>query len=149
MDEKIQEGNTHETILFCYMIVKTILPFTYLFCVEGEYALEVEDDECKIITEKTVFDHIREKAKNFSLLSAFDNICCPPLEVLLARNHAHDKRPALSHDVVVLDDADRPKVPQTNEANLPAELRKAERNGIHNTAGSSNNMSNIVETGGR
>ncbi|XP_061367857.1 DExH-box ATP-dependent RNA helicase DExH17 [Gastrolobium bilobum] len=122
---------------------------------EGGRALEVEEDKCKIITEKTVFDHIREKAKNFSLLSAFDNIRCPSLEVLLARNHAREKRPDRCHEVVVLDDEDRLKVPQLTDVNLPAELRKADHDDINlyltlndpNTAGSSNNMSSILDTG--
>ncbi|TKY63226.1 ATP-dependent DNA helicase MER3-like [Spatholobus suberectus] len=123
--------------------------------VEGGHALGVEEDKCKIITEKTVFDHIREKAKNFSLLSAFDNIRCPSLEVLLSRNHALERRPDHRHEVVVLDDEDELEVPRQNDANLPAELRKAEHDDInfyptlndHSTTGSSKNMSSIVDTG--
>ncbi|KAK7293418.1 hypothetical protein RJT34_16283 [Clitoria ternatea] len=121
---------------------------------EGGRAPDVEEDKCKIITEKTVFDHIREKAKNFSLLSASDNIRCPPLEVLLARTHAREKRPDRCHEVVVLDDEDELQVPQQKEANLPAELRKAEQDDInldltlddHVTAGSSNYVSSILDT---
>ncbi|KAE9605113.1 hypothetical protein Lalb_Chr10g0093731 [Lupinus albus] len=126
---------------------------------EGGHALEVEDDECKIITEKTVFEHIREKAKNFSLLSAFDNIRCPSLEVLLKRNHSREKRSDLHYEVVDLDDADRLEVPQQTHVNSPAELSKTEHNDINpyatlndqnsNTSGSSNSMSSIVDTGTR
>ncbi|RZB59977.1 DExH-box ATP-dependent RNA helicase DExH17 [Glycine soja] len=117
--------------------------------VEGVRAFGVVEDECKSITEKTVFDHIREKAKNFSLLSAYDNIHFPSLEVLLSRNHAREKRPDHRHEVVVLDDEDRPEVPQRNDVNLQVELRKAEQDDIkfylndHCTTGSSN----IVDTG--
>eukprot|EP00256_Glycine_max_P067259 XP_025981854.1 DExH-box ATP-dependent RNA helicase DExH17 [Glycine max] len=116
---------------------------------EGVRAFGVVEDECKSITEKTVFDHIREKAKNFSLLSAYDNIHFPSLEVLLSRNHAREKRPDHRHEVVVLDDEDRPEVPQRNDVNLQVELRKAEQDDIkfylndHCTTGSSN----IVDTG--
>ncbi|OIV97201.1 hypothetical protein TanjilG_28952 [Lupinus angustifolius] len=123
---------------------------------EGGHALEVGDDECKIITEKTVFEHIREKAKNFSLLSAFDNIRCPSLEVLLKRNHSREKRPDLRYEVVDLDDADRLEVPQQTHVNSPTELSKIEHNDINpyatlndhnsNTAGNSNSMSSIVDT---
>ncbi|QHN87395.1 uncharacterized protein DS421_16g554730 [Arachis hypogaea] len=121
---------------------------------EGGHALEVEDDDCKIITEKTVFDHIREKARNFSLLAALDNIRCPPLDVL-TRNHAREKRPAISHDILVLDDADTAKVPQTNQTNFPADPSRLECNDANlkltsndqNSAGSSNDMNHIVETG--
>ncbi|KAL1352828.1 hypothetical protein AAHE18_06G196400 [Arachis hypogaea] len=121
---------------------------------EGGHALEVEDDDCKIITERTVFDHIREKARNFSLLAALDNIRCPPLDVL-TRNHAREKRPAISHDILVLDDADTAKVPQTNQTNFPADPSRLECNDANlkltsndqNSAGSSNDMNHIVETG--
>ncbi|RDX81475.1 DExH-box ATP-dependent RNA helicase DExH17, partial [Mucuna pruriens] len=122
---------------------------------EGRHALRVEQDKYKIITEKTVFDHIREKAKNFSLQSAFNNICCPSLEVLLSRNHAGEKRPDHRHEVVVLDDEDGLKVPPQNDVNLSVELRKAKQDDIklyltlndHSTSGSSNNMSSIIDTG--
>nr|KYP63300.1 putative ATP-dependent DNA helicase HFM1 [Cajanus cajan] len=117
---------------------------------EGGHALGVEEDKCKIITEKTVFDHIREKAKNFSALSVFDNIRFPSLEVLLSKNHAREKRPNHRHEVVVLDDEDEPEVP--NDVNFPIELRKTEQDDIKlyltlSTPGSSNNMSSIVDTG--
>ncbi|PPS04848.1 hypothetical protein GOBAR_AA15815 [Gossypium barbadense] len=36
---------------------------------EGEFAAGIENDDCKIITEQSIFDHIREKAKNFPLLT--------------------------------------------------------------------------------
>ncbi|KAK7273541.1 hypothetical protein RIF29_14597 [Crotalaria pallida] len=123
---------------------------------EGGHSLEVEDDDCKIITEKTVFELIREKAKNLSLLSAFDNIRCPSLEVL-KRNRAREKRPDLRYEVVDLDGADSLKVPQQTHVNSPAKLSKVEDNDINlyltlndhnsNTAGSSNSMSSIVGTG--
>ncbi|KAK7395828.1 hypothetical protein VNO78_16399 [Psophocarpus tetragonolobus] len=123
---------------------------------EGGHVLHVvEEDKCKIITEKTVFDHIREKAKNFCLLSAFDNIRCPSLEVLLSRNHACEKRPAQRCEVVVLDDEDEPEVPQQNYVNLPLELRNAEKGGVklhltlndHSSTVNSNNMSSVIDTG--
>ncbi|KAK7411205.1 hypothetical protein VNO78_02637 [Psophocarpus tetragonolobus] len=123
---------------------------------EGGHVLHVvEEDKCKIITEKTVFDHIREKAKNFSLLSAFDNIRCPSLEVLLSRNHACEKRPAQRCEVVVLDDEDEPEVPQQNYVNLPLEFRNAEKGGVklhltlndHSSTVNSNNMSSVIDTG--
>lgn len=124
---------------------------------EGEPALEVEEDECKIINEKTVFDHIREKAKNFSLLSPYDNIRSPSPEVLLlTRKHAREKRCGLHHEVIVLDDeTDRLNILSPAKVNSPAELRKADHYDSnlhlaledHNTVGSSNTMSNLADTG--
>lgn len=40
-----------------------------------------DEDECKIITERTVFDHIREKAKNFPMLAASKNNAHSPAAV--------------------------------------------------------------------
>ncbi|KAK2361463.1 DExH-box ATP-dependent RNA helicase DExH12 [Trifolium repens] len=129
---------------------------------EDERALEVEEEKFKILNEKTVFDHIREKAKNFSLLSSFENIRCPSVEVLLGRNHAREKwsnhgrekRSYDGHEIVVLDDDDN-KVPGQTDVNFPADLRKAVHEDInlsltlndHNIAESSDNMSSVVDTG--
>ncbi|XP_068485342.1 DExH-box ATP-dependent RNA helicase DExH17 isoform X5 [Phaseolus vulgaris] len=118
---------------------------------EDGHALGVEEDKCKMITEKTVFDHIRQKAKSFSLLSAFDNIRCPSLEVFLSKDNTRVKSHNHHHEIVVLDDEDGLQVPQPNGVNLPVELKKAEQDGIkhhltlndHDTTGSSN----IVDTG--
>ncbi|XP_068485340.1 DExH-box ATP-dependent RNA helicase DExH17 isoform X3 [Phaseolus vulgaris] len=117
---------------------------------EDGHALGVEEDKCKMITEKTVFDHIRQKAKSFSLLSAFDNIRCPSLEVFLSKDNTRVKSHNHHHEIVVLDDEDGLQVPQPNGVNLPVELKKAEQDGIkhhltlndHDTTGSSN----IVDT---
>ncbi|KAL5058416.1 hypothetical protein RYX36_030020 [Vicia faba] len=130
---------------------------------EGGNALEVEEEKSKVITEKTVFDHIREKAKSFSLLASFENIRCPSVEVFLGRNHArektscHDreKRSYHGHEVVVLDDDDN-KVSGQTDVNFPADLRKKEHRDInlrlilndHNLAESSYNMSSLVDDTG-
>lgn len=118
---------------------------------------EVEEDECKIINEKTVFDHIREKAKNFSLLSAYDNIRLRSPEVLrLTRKRDGEKRPGPPHEVIVLDDeTEKLNISPQAKVNFPAGLREAEefeRSLIldwkdHNTVGSSNATGNAVNTG--
>ncbi|KOM38281.1 hypothetical protein LR48_Vigan03g166300 [Vigna angularis] len=120
--------------------------------VEDGHSLEVEEEKCKMITEKTVFDHIRQKAKCFSLLSAFDNIRCPSLEVFLSKDNARLKRRNHHHEIVVLDDEDGLEVPQPNGVNLPVELKNAEQDGIrpyltlndHHIAGSSNIVDTVV-----
>lgn len=84
-----------------------------------------------------------------------DNIRCPPLEVLLARNHVREKRPDHRHEVVILDEEDKLEVPRKTDVNLLPELRKEEHDDInlyltlndHNTAESSNNMSSLVDSG--
>ncbi|KAK4282378.1 hypothetical protein QN277_013762 [Acacia crassicarpa] len=124
---------------------------------EGGCAPEVEEDQCKIISEKTVFDHIREKAKNFALLSAYDNIRLPSPEVLLlARKRAREKRPALPHEVIVLDDeTEGLNISPQAKVNFPVGLREAEDDDgrlfldlvDYNTVGSSNAAGDAVETG--
>ncbi|KAG6790126.1 hypothetical protein POTOM_006273 [Populus tomentosa] len=59
---------------------------------EGEPGFEIQNDSCKIISEQTIFEHIREKAKNFPLLTTSSNVCSPPSEaMLLTRKRRRDK----------------------------------------------------------
>ncbi|KAK9943678.1 hypothetical protein M0R45_009279 [Rubus argutus] len=44
---------------------------------EDEVAAKVQNDEYKIVTQQTVFDHIREKAKNFPVLVASNSVFPP------------------------------------------------------------------------
>ncbi|XP_028786298.1 DExH-box ATP-dependent RNA helicase DExH17-like [Neltuma alba] len=124
---------------------------------EGGCETEVEEDECKIVNEKTVFDHIREKAKNFSLLSAYDNIRLPsPEALLLTRKRAREKRHGLPHEVIVLDDeTERLSISPQAEVNFPVRLRKAADDVSnlfldlkdHYTVGSSNATDDAMDTG--
>ncbi|OMO59219.1 hypothetical protein CCACVL1_24992 [Corchorus capsularis] len=75
---------------------------------EGESAAETERDDCKIISEQTIFDHIREKAKNFPLLTPSKNAYSPTSEgLILPRKRARHQ----IHEQIVLDDSS----PQSNE----------------------------------
>ncbi|GAA0138701.1 DNA metabolism protein [Lithospermum erythrorhizon] len=59
---------------------------------EGGPVLTIEDEECKIIDSTTVFDHIREKAKNLPVLSKSSSDA-PSLETLsLIRKRTYDKQ---------------------------------------------------------
>ncbi|GKV07756.1 hypothetical protein SLEP1_g19485 [Rubroshorea leprosula] len=49
---------------------------------ECEPAADNEDDDCKIITKQTIFDHIREKAKNFPLLTTSNGASSPTSSTL-------------------------------------------------------------------
>lgn len=50
---------------------------------EGELTKrDDDDDDCKIISEITVFDHIREKAKCFPALTALSSSCSPSRQLL-------------------------------------------------------------------
>ncbi|XP_051146155.1 DExH-box ATP-dependent RNA helicase DExH17 [Andrographis paniculata] len=48
---------------------------------EDGQPVEAEDDDCKIITERTVFDHIRKKAKSLPSLPLTNDISSPSMEV--------------------------------------------------------------------
>ncbi|XP_027153798.1 DExH-box ATP-dependent RNA helicase DExH17 [Coffea eugenioides] len=72
---------------------------------EGASRVDTEDDECKIITEKTVFDHIREKAKTFPALEISNNACSPSLETLtLIRKRTREKQLELDNSFEILEE---------------------------------------------
>ncbi|KAF3612838.1 hypothetical protein FXO38_36587 [Capsicum annuum] len=75
-------------------------------------ASTVEDDECKIIDEKTIFDHIREKAKNLPALTSLKGTCSPSLETLnLIRKRTREKQLLVENAAGVSDEVRRTKVP--------------------------------------
>ncbi|XP_017255311.1 DExH-box ATP-dependent RNA helicase DExH17 isoform X4 [Daucus carota subsp. sativus] len=94
----------------------------------GSTAMLVEDDDCKIITERTVFDHIRKKAKSLPILAAsnVDPQCSPSLETLtLIRKRNRERQLELDSAIEVLDDMDESNFHWNSVS--PAEPRKAEQ----------------------
>ncbi|KAL5793217.1 hypothetical protein ACOSP7_001811 [Xanthoceras sorbifolium] len=93
---------------------------------EGKPASEVENDDCKIITEQTIFEHIHEKAKTFPVLTASKNIRLPSSEPLfLKRKHPPEKFLEL-RDEDVSDETEGIKFPQVSLLSPFAESREAE-----------------------
>lgn len=89
---------------------------------EGESATENEKDGSKIITEQTIFDHIREKAKNFSLLSIPSATCSPPPKALIPTR----KRPCGSDsELDALPEIEKGKIPQESVLPSYSEPREA------------------------
>ncbi|XP_059294176.1 DExH-box ATP-dependent RNA helicase DExH17 isoform X2 [Lycium ferocissimum] len=75
-------------------------------------AAAIEDDECRIINEKTIFDHIREKAKNLPALTSLRGTCSPSLETLnLIRKRTREKQRLVENEVGVYEEVRRTKVP--------------------------------------
>ncbi|XP_038703510.1 DExH-box ATP-dependent RNA helicase DExH17 [Tripterygium wilfordii] len=71
---------------------------------EGETSPEVENDDCVTVTEQTVFDHIREKAKKFPVLTTANNACSPsPKAFLLTMKRPYDKHLELHDELNDLD----------------------------------------------
>ncbi|KAK6928372.1 Sec63 domain, partial [Dillenia turbinata] len=59
---------------------------------EDGQAVETDEDDCKIISEKTVFDHIRRKAKNFPVLASLDIPASPSSQAtVLTRKRTREK----------------------------------------------------------
>ncbi|XP_059639958.1 DExH-box ATP-dependent RNA helicase DExH17 isoform X2 [Cornus florida] len=80
---------------------------------EGAPTVETEDDDCKIITERTVFEHIREKAKTFPLLAASNNLSSPSSEALvLIRKRSREKQLELDNTIEVFEVTERNKIPR-------------------------------------
>ncbi|XVF60252.1 hypothetical protein PTKIN_Ptkin08bG0030000 [Pterospermum kingtungense] len=70
---------------------------------EGEPAAEIEKDDCKIITGQSIFDHIRDKAKNFPLLTPSTN-AYPAASggVILTRNRTREHERSKIRQQIVL-----------------------------------------------
>ncbi|TQD98072.1 hypothetical protein C1H46_016337 [Malus baccata] len=100
---------------------------------EDEVAAKAEEEECKIITHQTVFDHIREKAKNFPVLVASNGAHSASTEPLvLTRKRAREKQLEPHREFEVLEELEWNKIPRRTAVNPSSEPKEAEQN-QHNT----------------
>lgn len=96
---------------------------------EGVPAAAVEDDECRIINENTIFDHIREKAKNLPVLTSLKVTCSPSLETLnLIRKRTREKQLPVKNAVGVSEEVRKTKVPCHSMVIQSAEIIDLEEN---------------------
>ncbi|CBI34887.3 unnamed protein product, partial [Vitis vinifera] len=96
---------------------------------EGSPAIETEDDECKIITEQTVFEHIRKKSKSFNVLTKSNASVSPSSEALiLTRKRTHEQQLEL-HVTEALEETERSKIPRRAMVSPFLHSREAELNG--------------------
>ncbi|XP_052485594.1 DExH-box ATP-dependent RNA helicase DExH17 isoform X2 [Gossypium raimondii] len=70
---------------------------------EGEFAAGIENDDCKIITEQSIFDHIREKAKNFPLLTPNNAYSPSSGGLILTRKRSSDQEKSKIRQHILLD----------------------------------------------
>ncbi|KAG6389908.1 hypothetical protein SASPL_151383 [Salvia splendens] len=78
---------------------------------------ETEDDDCRIITSKTVFDHIREKAKILPVLPMSDSTSSPSLDAFtLIRKRTREMHLVLDNDFEVLEIQGSYRTPQSRMA---------------------------------
>ncbi|CAL5371830.1 unnamed protein product [Camellia sinensis] len=98
---------------------------------EGGPSFETGDSECKIINQRTVFDHIREKAKSFPNLAASPNACPPSSEtLLLIRKRTHEKHLEHNNAIEVLEETEGNKIPRSNLLIPSSEHREQHRDDI-------------------
>ncbi|XP_022741905.1 DExH-box ATP-dependent RNA helicase DExH17 [Durio zibethinus] len=100
----------------------------------GEPAAGIEKDDCKIITGQSIFDHIREKAKNFPLLTPSSNAYpATPGGLNLARKRTLDQERSKILQQIVLDASPQSTGPEQNADGINNYLTRKH----HITAGSS------------
>ncbi|KAI9176307.1 hypothetical protein LWI28_001085 [Acer negundo] len=118
LDEELGEG----IALFdaCALPMISFFRFPhYVFYLESLYiggpASEIDDDDdCKIITEQTIFEHIHEKAKRFPILAASKNVQLPSSgSFFLKRKRPPEKFPEL-RDEDVLEETEVNNFPQVS-----------------------------------
>ncbi|EOY02467.1 ATP binding,ATP-dependent helicases,DNA helicases [Theobroma cacao] len=87
---------------------------------EGEPAAGTEKDDCEITIGHTIFDHIREKAKSFPLLTP-SNSAYPPTSggLILTRKRSRDQpleemERSKTHQHIVLDPSPESREPEQN-----------------------------------
>ncbi|KAK1567272.1 hypothetical protein Q3G72_010178 [Acer saccharum] len=94
---------------------------------EGGPASEIDDtNDCKIITEQTIFEHIHEKAKRFPIMASSKNVQLPSSESsILRRKRPPEKFPEL-RDEDVLEESEGNNSPQVGLLSPFSESKKLE-----------------------
>ncbi|XP_012081222.3 DExH-box ATP-dependent RNA helicase DExH17 [Jatropha curcas] len=95
---------------------------------EGDNAVQIEKDDCKILSEQTIFDHIRQKAKNFPVFTPSKISCSPLSEALLFRRKRHSEDLELDNKLDVIEETEKIRIPQQIVSNLTSETREVEQN---------------------
>ncbi|XP_050223157.1 DExH-box ATP-dependent RNA helicase DExH17 isoform X2 [Mercurialis annua] len=93
---------------------------------EVESAIETKDIH-NIVSEQGIFDHIREKAKNFPVFTPSRSASSPLSEApLFTRNRRHDNDHKVDGELVDVEVIEYTKIPQQNVLNLTSEIREPE-----------------------
>ncbi|XP_057997626.1 DExH-box ATP-dependent RNA helicase DExH17-like isoform X1 [Hevea brasiliensis] len=99
---------------------------------EGKHPVEIKKDNQKVITKQAIFDHIREKAKNFPILTPAKSSSSPLSEALLfTRKHPYKKDIDLDTELIVIEEIEGSKIPQQIVTNPSSEIREMEQNGYN------------------
>ncbi|GAY46808.1 hypothetical protein CUMW_099840, partial [Citrus unshiu] len=120
---------------------------------EGKTAAGVEDDDCRVITEKKVFQHIREKARNFPISTASNNAQSASSEpLILTRKHFYEQRLQLHDELDVPEETEGGIFPQATLLNpssgsTEAELKEHGFNSSLTAAGNLGTINLLDDTG--
>ncbi|XP_048327604.1 DExH-box ATP-dependent RNA helicase DExH17 isoform X4 [Ziziphus jujuba] len=139
LDEDLDEGDAEGKFTSTFMIYVSVLfhPFSLITCIlpliiEGELSVKVTEEENKIMTEKNIFDSIREKAKSFPEFPPSNIVQSPSTEALiLTRKRTREKQLESYSEVEVLNELGE-NIPKWSMAKSYVEPSEAEQN-AHNT----------------
>ncbi|KAH7851890.1 hypothetical protein Vadar_017925 [Vaccinium darrowii] len=93
---------------------------------EGGPSIETEESECRIITPRTVFDHIREKAKSLPSLATSINAFSPSSKaLLLIRKRTRERQLECSNAIEVMGETESNKV-QDSSGLIPSSDQREE-----------------------
>lgn len=152
LDEDLGEGIAFSLTLmqnFFLVIFFIFLLSTYhhYLCVTaGKTAAGVEDDDCRVITEKKVFQHIREKARNFPISTASNNAQSASSEpLILTRKHFYEQRLQLHDELDVPEETEGSIFPQATLLNLSSGSTEAElkEHGFNSSLTAAGNLGTI------
>lgn len=121
--------------------------------VAGKTAAGVEDDDCKVITEKEVFQHIREKSRNFPIFTASNNAHSASSEpLILTRKRFREQHLQLRDELDVQEETEGSIVPQATLLNpfsgsTEAELKEHGFDSSLTAAGSLGTINRLDDTG--
>lgn len=82
----------------------------FIFCPsnsEDDQAVEINTDSCKILSEQEIFDHIREKAKNFPLFPPSGTSCSLLTEAIVFKKKL-PRQKDLELDVIEVSESGKP-----------------------------------------
>ncbi|KAK2661719.1 hypothetical protein Ddye_000293 [Dipteronia dyeriana] len=85
-----------------------------------------DDDDCKIVTEQTVFEHIHEKSKRFPNLAASKNVQLPSSESLILKRKRPPEKSPEPCDEDVLEETEGNNIPQVSLLSPFSESKKFE-----------------------
>ncbi|XVE67890.1 hypothetical protein DITRI_Ditri09bG0024200 [Diplodiscus trichospermus] len=111
---------------------------------EEEPAAGTEKDDCKIITRQSIFEHIREKAKSFPLLTPSNNAYSPTSGgLILSRKSSREQEGSKTHQQIVINPSPESRVPEQKSDGISNYLTRK----LDITAGSSVTIDLTDESG--